>query len=138
MLPFKYTCLLAFILACVSFSCVKDFFGCVCTTEFRGYAVHIATADRQPIDSLVTRVTNTQSTIVYRSESSTSGGWYGTLGSYVVLTDAEKNYFTTVPDTVVFHASNREHAITETFTFAQDDCRCHLHKVSGPDSIIVR
>jgi hypothetical protein len=98
----------------------------------------IADSSHRPIDSLVTWVTDKKSLVVYRTDSSHVRGVSFDPGRYVVLTDGETKYFGSIPETVMFHASDREHNIAESFAFYVDDCRCHLAKLSGPDSIIVR
>ena len=126
------------VLAMLSSSCLLEHRDCICTTEFRLYTVHIFNNNHQPIDSLVTRVTDKKSQVVYRTDSSHSRGFSFSPDEYVVLTDGEKRYFRSIPDTVIFHASNGNHNISEPFAFYVDDCQCHLLKFSGPDSIVVR
>lgn len=135
----KYPWLLISILATVGLSCTVDHKDCVCTEEFRSYSVYIVDGNRQPIDSLVTWVTDRNSQVVYRTDSSSLLDPYQTPGQYIVLTDSEMKYINSVLEIVIFHASNRKYNITESFTFsASDECRCHIQKVSGPDSIIVQ
>jgi hypothetical protein len=134
----NYSLFLVLVLAIVGFSCSADHKDCICTLEYRGYSVYIIDSNHQPIDSLVTWVTNKNSGTIYRIDSSSILDPYHTIGRYIVLTDGEMKYFTTIPTSVIFHASNRKYNVTGLFTFNVDDCRCHLQKVAGPDSIIVQ
>lgn len=122
----------------VSFSCSVDQKDCVCTQEYRSYSIMIVNGNHQPVDSLVTWVTDKDSQTVYRTDSSSLLDPYHTPGRYIVLTDGEIKYFSSGPGMVIFHASNQKYNVVETFTFSVDDCRCHLQKVSGPDSTIVQ
>jgi hypothetical protein len=135
----NHSILIIIVLIVVSFSCSVDQKECVCSMEYRGYSIYITDGNHQPIDSLVTMVTDKDSQIIYRTDSSSILDPYHVPGYYSLLTDGEINYFTSFPKLVIFHASNRIYNITESFTFsAGDECRCHILKVSGPDSIIVR
>jgi hypothetical protein len=135
----NYIWFLISVLAIVSFSCSVDNKDCVCTMEYREYSVYIVNGNHEPIDSLVTWVTDKNSQTVYRTDSSSILNSYLTHGQYIVLTDGEMKYFTSVPEMVIFHALNRKYNITESFTFAAgDECRCHIQKIFGPDSIIVQ
>lgn len=137
MLSYNWFLILAIVI--VSFSCSVNHKDCVCTAEYRGYSVYIINGNHQPIDSLVTSVTDKNLQIIYRTDSSSVLDPYHTPGLYTVLTDGEMKYFTSTPEAVIFHAWNKKYNITETFIFsAGDECRCHIQKVSGPDSIIVQ
>lgn len=85
------------VLTIVSLSCSVDNRNCVCTQEFRVYSIYIVDSNHQPIDSLVTWVTDKNSQIVYRTDSLSILDPYHTPGLYIVLTDGEMKYFTSVP-----------------------------------------
>jgi hypothetical protein len=108
---------------------------CICTTEDRMYAVHIRNGSHVPIDSLVTRSTikRTGKTYVRSHEGDVyPGAW---RGHYSVLADDATNDISTSGDTVLFHAENSQYSIDGTYIFNTDDCRCHIFKVAGPDTI---
>ena len=128
------------VVAIASFSCARDnitYKNCACTKENRYYSVYITDSNHVPIDSLITIVTNTKTNFVYRTDSSSITNLLHIPGWYMVLNDGNMKYFTTIPETVIFHAMNQTYNISQQFSFYVDDCNCHLQKASGPDSLIV-
>lgn len=109
---------------------------CACTAEFRAYSVSIVDIHYQPVDSLITWVTDKKSSVVYRRDSSHVLGLSTDPGRYVVLTDAELSYSGNI-DTVIFHAVGRHDTLSQLFGFYTDACFCHVYKSWGPDSIFV-
>ncbi|MBZ0180222.1 MAG: hypothetical protein K8F36_13090 [Melioribacteraceae bacterium] len=107
---------------------------CICTQEFRSYSVFIADENLVGIDSLVTQSKNRQTGEKYQISQS----WSMDKGMYVVMDDSHTLKFSGIPTQVIFTAKKGEIDIEADYFFNTDDCKCHINKVSGPDTIVVR
>ena len=105
---------------------------CVCTTVYLSSIVHIQDGSHNPIDSLVTTSTikRTGKTLKYKQYPIGNG-------NYVVLEDDAIKDLDIFGEMVIFHAQNSNYTIDRQFLFDTDNCRCHIHKISGPDTITV-
>ncbi|MDH4071415.1 MAG: hypothetical protein OEV30_13445 [Ignavibacteria bacterium] len=125
-----------FLSAVLIVSCTPLTDDCVCTAEFKTITVVIVDSDHQPIDSLNTVTSLKHSGLVMREDSSSARPMYLLPGEYIVLTDAEKDFFTTFQEPVLLTASNSRHGVVAEFAFSLDRCQCHVWKSAGPDSIV--
>jgi hypothetical protein len=105
---------------------------CICTMEYESVVVHIQDGAHNPIDSLVTTSTikRTGKTLKYKQ-------YPPGHGNYVVLEDDATKDVDIFGETINFHAQNSNYTIDRQFLFDTDNCRCHIRKVSGPDTITV-
>ena len=119
-----------FILSCDAFSDLKN---CICTEEFRVYTVSVVDQNKQPLDSLRVRIYNPLTGRQFDIEQS-----YASYerGLYTVMTDAYTRDLQEGGEPVIFEAENDTLAASGRFYFTVDDCRCHVEKASGPDTLI--
>lgn len=107
---------------------------CICTQEFRFSTVFIADNNLNGIDSLLTESKNKLSGEKYQLYQDDFWG----NGNYIVMDDSYTIKFSQVPTQVVFSAKKSGIDIEADYFFNTDECKCHINKVSGPDTIIVR
>ena len=112
-------------------SCSTTETDCICTEEFRFYTVTILDEKNLPIDSLDIEVKNKESGYIYNIDQSN----FTNKGDYIVMDDSQRQILCTCDQTVLFIAHNNSVHIEEEFSFYVDNCRCHVYKSSGPDTI---
>lgn len=132
---------------CISFALVPISFllgcaeigprDCVCTMEYRSYVVHVRDASRHLIDSLQATSRNKRTGKTYTYNSGGLSSPLDTSGSYVVLADDASKDLSVAGDTILFHAQNAAHTVDGVFVFNTDECRCHIGKIAGPDTLTV-
>ena len=114
-------------------SCSTTENDCICTEEFRSYTVTVVDQNDQPVNSLNIEIKSKTSGNYFYIEQST----YLDEGKYVVMDDSHTQSFTVIPQTIIFSANKNSIHIEEEFVFSTDACKCHISKVSGPDTIRV-
>ncbi len=127
---FAAVIIIAFLFSCDAFSDLKD---CICSQEFRVYTVTVVDQHKQPLDSLRINIYNPQSGREFDIEQNWS---YGDPGMYVVMTDAYNRSLQEGGEPVIFEAENDTLSASGQFYFTVDDCRCHVEKASGPDTLV--
>ncbi len=131
----NYNALVSFFFLSVLFSCTNSSENnCICTQEFRSYSVFIADENLNGIDSLITETRNKQTGEKYSISQSSlmEKGWYN------VMDDSHTIKLSVVAKEVIFTAKKGVIDIEADYSFNTDGCKCHINKVSGPDTIIVR
>ena len=121
--------ILFFLLSCDAFSDLKD---CICSSEFRIYTVTVTNQNKQPLDSLRVRIYNPTSGKEFDIDQD-----YASYeqGLYVVMTDAYTHKLQEGGEPVRFEAENDTLMAYGEFYFKTDECRCHVEKVSGQDTL---
>lgn len=109
--------------------------GCMCTMEFRAYAVTVVDANGVPADSAIVTVKNLKTGKEYKFEPHS---WPFEQGVYEIMHDGYMKDFTDGPVPVGVTAKKRNVSATGVWQFATDDCDCHVWKVSGPDTLVLR
>jgi hypothetical protein len=106
---------------------------CACTEEFRIFSVAVLDDASQPVSDAALTVTN------LRTGRALTSGWLGQLvpGSYVIADDGMLEEFSDAGDRVRVEGQASAGSFTVEFTFAPDACRCHLQRVSGPDTVVI-
>ena len=122
------------ILFFISTSCIDDPKDCACTLEFRMYLVTIVDSLGNPVDSLQTKVTNSKGKEFIFNDPPPPF----MRGAYYVMTDYYIDDFTTRPDRIFFRGTKNQKEINGEFHFNTDDCHCHVHKLAGPDTLVLR
>lgn len=111
---------------------------CICTLNFASYVVTIVDGSGAGVDSLQTVSILKRTGKPYSFAPPWSGGSPDSHGRYVVLTDEAAKDLSSLPDTIVFKAMRGSSVIVEqNYLFNTDDCHCHIHKIAGPDTLIV-
>ena len=116
-------------------SCSNEQPDCVCSAEFRMYLVTVIDTLGNPVDSLQTKVTNSWGK-VYTFEELSQPPYLD--GAYFVMTDGYQYDFTTRPEKILFRGNKNSLEVIAEFFFNTDECRCHVHKVSGPDTLVLK
>jgi hypothetical protein len=127
--------ILSFLPMLLLFSCDDEYPDCVCTEEFRTYFVTVVDSLGNPVDSLATTVVNDRGKEYY----------FGAFqpppflpGAYYVMTDGYQNDFGTSPGKIFFRGIKNNLEVTGEYLFNTDDCRCHVYKVAGPDTLLLK
>jgi len=108
---------------------------CLCTTEFRMYFVAVIDTLGNPVDSLQTKITNS------KGKEFAFDNHYpppNMSGIYFIMSDGYQYDFTTRPEKILFRGNKNSLGVTAEFFFNTDKCRCHVHKVSGPDTLVLK
>jgi len=124
-----------FILSLVFLSCTTDVKDCLCSTEFREYNITIIDTSGTPVDSLLTRITNSRG-----KEFTPHGSYYqqSLEGKYWIMDDSYKNEFTVRPTSIFFEGAKEGVTVEAAFLFNTDECKCHVNKVAGLDTIVAQ
>jgi len=59
-------------------------------------------------------------------------------GHYSVMTDTYVNDFSQVPKKILFNGKQDSLEVNAYFLINTDECRCHIYKVSGPDTLVLK
>lgn len=116
-------------------ACSEETPDCVCTEEFRMYLVAVIDSLGNPVDSLQTIISND------RGKHYDFGNYLPPPyfpGVYYVMTDEYKNDFSTKPGIILFFGYKEDKEVTAEFYFNTDKCRCHVYKISGPDTLVLK
>jgi hypothetical protein len=103
----------------------------VCTEELRLSPVTVLDAGGQPVGGLQFSVVRVEDGRDVTPEQAFA--WED--GLYIVLTDGELDFVDEEGTAFRVTASNAQAGVTADFVFNTDACRCHISKVSGPDTI---
>lgn len=105
---------------------------CICTAEFVMITVTIVNSKGQAVDSVRTQ-TNRVKTGKVISETTPAYP----PGRYAVLTDGNLSQVTQNPELYLFKAEKGSAHADAEFLVNKDDCSCHVHKLAGPDTLIL-
>jgi hypothetical protein len=109
---------------------------CVCTEEYRTYLVTVVDTLGIPVDSLdITIKDKDGGELDVQQES-----YYLGEGKYTVLNDSFTHNMCScgTPQTIYFSATDGNRTANSEFSFNTDKCKCHINKVSGPDTLVLR
>jgi hypothetical protein len=106
----------------------------VCTAVFVASTVTLLDHSGAPVsDAIVTSIlTRTGETLAPISSSGTAAG------AYIVVDDHSRGELRQRGDTVAVHASRDAHTITSAEYVFDVPGGCHIHKLSGPDTLTLR
>jgi len=121
------------LLTFVSCSTVKE--DCLCTMEYRFYVVTVVDTLGVPVDSLIVTIKDKDGDELDVQQESYPFG----PGKYAVLNDSFTHIFCTCGTTqkIYFSATDGSRTTTGEFLFNTDDCKCHINKVAGPDTLVL-
>ena len=118
-------------------ACTTDVNDCICSTEFRTYDVIVLDSSGNPIDSLVIRITDS-----FGKEFSSNGSFfnpaYNSEGKYWIMDDSYIQEFSIRPATIFLEGTKDNKSIEAAFLFNTDECKCHISKLAGPDTVIAQ
>jgi hypothetical protein len=115
--------------------CSDESNDCICTEEFRMYLVVVVDSLGFPVDSLQTTIKNEQGKEYAFSEP---GAPPYPQGAYFVMTDGYRDDFNTRPEKIFFSGIKNELEVIGEYLFNTDICRCHIYKVAGPDTLVLK
>jgi hypothetical protein len=108
---------------------------CACTEEFRTYPVTVVDEAGDVATDVVLNRTNLRTAQVFEPT------WLGqhVPGTYLVADDGLVYEFSIDGDSVRVDGQQGVAAFTAFFEFAvTGPCRCHVEKLSGPDTVVIR
>jgi len=125
-----------FIISAIVFSsCSEIDKNCLCTEEFRSYLVTVVDTLGIPVDSLNVIIKDKDGDELDVQQDQ----YFLDEGKYTVLNDSFTHIFCScgTPQTIYFSATDGSRIATGEFMFNTDECKCHVNKVSGPDTLLL-
>ena len=104
---------------------------CACTLEFRFFTVTAVDAAGEPAEGVSIAVRRVSDGAVLTVNSSLEQG----PSVYVILTDGNIDDVSEAGTTVEVVGTLGDTGFTAEYAFDRDACRCHVNKVSGPDTV---
>jgi hypothetical protein len=124
---------LALVVSGPALSCSDPSDGCVCTASFAFYNVAVVTASGAPVTGLTPTVT------VIRTGQHLTPSVSAAGNQYPVFSDGEISQIDPAGEAVHFAAGNAQGSTAGDYVFdAPGACHCHMRKVSGPDTLVLR
>ena len=126
-----------FIISAIVFSsCSEIDKNCLCTEEFRSYLVTVVDTLGIPVDSLNVIIKDKDGDELDVQQDQ----YFLDEGKYTVLNDSFTHIFCScgTPQTIYFSATDGSRTANGEFLFNTDECKCHVNKVSGPDTLVIR
>ena len=125
------TCLVICLL--VMYSCTDDDDDCLCTMEFRMITVVVVDEMNIPVLDLTTTV---------KDDSGKVYDFYNDPlifpGHYIVMDDNYAVELTIQPKRFHFTGVKDSLTINGEYFINTDECNCHVKKVSGPDTLLLK
>jgi hypothetical protein len=130
----KITVIILFSL--ITFSCSEIDQDCMCTEEYRSYLVTVVDTLGIPVDSLDVTVRDENGAELSVVQDQYPWG----VGNYTVMSDSFTKIFCscTLPEKIYFSATDGNRIANGEFLFNTDECYCHVYKVSGPDTLVLK
>lgn len=115
-------------------ACAANPTQCICTQEFRVYGLTVIDEAQRPVSdvSIEVRVVRTRQRLESTYEE------LPTPGTYWIVDDGMRERFRPGGDEVRVTGSKGSLGFEATFEFAVDDCYCHVQKLAGPDTVVIR
>ena len=107
--------------------------GCQCTEEFVMITVAVRDDGGQPLAGLTLthRITRTDTPVTINQP-------FADEGVYVVADDSIKDVLRATGDEIWVHGESADVQFDQVFSVnVPGACRCHVNKVSGPDTLVV-
>lgn len=118
------------------FSCSEIDKDCLCTEEFRSYLVTVVDTLGTPVDSLDVTIKDKDGDELDVQQDQ----YFVNESKYTVLNDSFTHIMCScgTPQIIYFSATDGNRIATGEFMFNTDDCKCHINKVSGPDTLVLK
>jgi hypothetical protein len=109
---------------------------CLCTEEYRFFLVTVVDTLGIPVDSLDVTIRDKDGDELDVAQDPYAFG----PGKYTVLNDSFTQMLCSCPtaEKIYFLATDGSRIATGEYLFNTDKCRCHINKVSGPDTLVLR
>ena len=105
---------------------------CACTEEFRSYHLTVVDGSGELADGVEVRVVR-----VLSGERLDFGAPAGTPGVYVIMDDSFTDRIA-ADESFQVGGVRGEASFTTEFRFGTDECRCHVLRLAGPDSVTLQ
>ena len=105
---------------------------CACTEEFRSYHLTVVDGAGERADGVDVRVVR-----VLTGERLDFGSPAGTPGVYVIMDDSFTDRIA-ADESFQVGGVRGETSFTTEFRFGTDECRCHVLRLAGPDSVTLQ
>jgi hypothetical protein len=99
------------------------------------YLVTVVDSLGNPIDSLLTTITNERGK-EYNFDGFTPPPFMP--GVYFVMTDGYEGDFRSGSKKIFFKGTKDDKEATGEYEFKTDKCLCHVYKVAGPDTLVLK
>ena len=128
--------LILFLSVIVLFSCSTVDKDCLCTEEYRFFLVTVVDTLGVPVDSLTVTIRDKDGDELDVVQESYAFG----PGKYTVLNDSFTQMFCVcgTSQKIYFSATDGNRVAAGEFLFNTDECKCHINKVEGPDTLVLR
>lgn len=122
------------IISTISCSIVNE--DCMCPEEYRFYLVTVVDTLGVQADSLSVIIKDKDGDELNVQQKSHPFG----PGKHTVLNDSFTQMFCAcgTSEEIYFSATDRNKVAAREFLFNTDECKCHINKVEGPDTLILR
>ena len=105
---------------------------CACTEEFRSYHLTVVDGAGEPADGVDVRVVRSLT-----GERLDFGSPAGAPGVYVIMDDSFADRIA-ADESFQVGGVRGESSFTTEFRFGTDECRCHVLRRAGPDSVTLQ
>jgi hypothetical protein len=134
MKPIRLLALVGTVAALGALACDDPLSQCLCTEEFRTYLVTVVDAGGAPVSDVTITRTNLRTGALFEPT------WLGmpVPGTYLVADDGLVDEFSSEGDLVRVTGEKDGATFEAQFEFAvPDECRCHVDKLAGPDTVTI-
>jgi hypothetical protein len=109
---------------------------CICTEEYRTFLVTVVDTLGFPVDSLDVAIRDKDGDELNVQQDP----YYLGTGKYTVLNDSFTHIMCTCGSSqaIYFSATDEIRTANGIFSFNTDKCRCHINKISGPDTLVLK
>jgi len=130
------TLIILFLLVIALASCSTVDEDCMCTEEYRFYLVTVVDTLGFPADSLDVTIRDKDGDELDVAQDPYPFG----AGTYTILNDSFTQMLCscTTPEKIYFSATDGNRIAAGEYLFNTDECKCHINKVSGPDTLVIR
>ncbi len=104
---------------------------CVCTLEFRTFAVTVMDRAGEPAENVSITVRRVSDGV----ELTAPDDFLQTPGVYVILTDGNGDELAEDGTAIEVVGTLGDSGFTAEYVFSRDACGCHVNKISGPDTV---
>lgn len=114
-------------------SCSVTEHDCICSQEYRSITAVVVDENRTPLEGLAAEVRNKEGKLF-----DFEGEYTPFPGTYIVMTDSYTREFSIIPGEIFFTARGKNKEGHAVYLINTDKCRCHINKVSGLDTLVLK
>ncbi len=128
----KFLRIMPFFLLLIFPSCTTETENCICSEEFRSISVLITNESGDPLEGLTTTVMDEKGKLYILQNNTPLSGYY------TVMSDKYVQDFSTAAKKILFTAASDSGSANGQYFINTDKCRCHILKLSGPDTLVIK